>query len=214
MGNGRVFEDVFAYPRPPRLERTRLRLRVVWRPYHSSIRTCPSGSGSAGAQSGGAQQGPGARAAQLSGAQELVLADSTRAYRVLETSHPPTYYLPSEDVKTSLLSKSARSSFCEWKGVASYWDLQLPSSGGETTVKDRIWSYERPSASFAPIKDHLAFYASAGTTPAGQGGWLCFVEDEQVKAQEGDFYGGWTTAEIVSSRQGGKMKGGPGTWGW
>jgi hypothetical protein len=57
-----------------------------------------------------------------------LIADTTRAFRVLETSHPPTYYIPKEDVKMEhLSSSSAGGSSCEWKGRASYWDA---SAGG------------------------------------------------------------------------------------
>jgi uncharacterized protein (DUF427 family) len=96
----------------------------------------------------------------------------------LYRSHPPTYYLPPEDVNTSALKQNSRHTFCEWKGSASYFDFK-PSSGD--TVKSRIWTYETPSSRFKPIKGYFSFYA---------GPWKCYVDDEEVKPQPGDFYGG------------------------
>ena len=129
----------------------------------------------------------------------VVVAESSRALRVLETSHPPVFYLPPGDVRMDLLRASARrGSFCEWKGVASYWDLLVP---GEDAVAEAAWSYARPAASFAELKDHLAFYASRVDG--------CFVGEERVAAQPGDFYGGWITSWVR-----GPFKGGPGTMGW
>jgi hypothetical protein len=82
-----------------------------------------------------------------------------------------------------LTPSGGRQSFCEWKGLASYWTLSL---GGET-VAGRIWSYERPTAGFEPIRGHVSLYA---------GPWDCFVDGERVEPQPGDFYGGWVTSEI------------------
>lgn len=93
-------------------------------------------------------------------------------------SHPPTYYLPPEDVNTSALKQNSRHTFCEWKGSASYFDFK-PSSGD--TIKSRIWTYETPSSRFKPIKGYFSFYA---------GPWECYVDDAEVKPQPGDFYGG------------------------
>jgi uncharacterized protein (DUF427 family) len=123
---------------------------------------------------------------------ELV-ADTFRAYRVLETSHPPTWYVGPEDVVDGVLSRSsARSTMCEWKGAATYWDvLDLDSAA---------WSYEDPTPGFADLRGHLAF------SPAQL---ECFVDDERVRPQEGGFYGGWVTDDVV-----GPFKGAPGTWGW
>ncbi len=129
----------------------------------------------------------------------VVVAETPRALRVLETSHPPVFYLPPDDVRLELMRPSAaRGSFCEWKGVASYWTLAIP---GETAVADAAWSYARPSPGFLPLKDHLAFYASRVDE--------CWVDGERVQAQPGDFYGGW-----ITSRVRGPFKGGPGTGGW
>ncbi|SCV68605.1 BQ2448_726 [Microbotryum intermedium] len=169
-------ENVWDYPRPPALEKTLLRLRIVW--------------------------------ADEKG-QEVVLADTTSGYRVLETSHPPTYYIPPNDVKTEWLTKSPRSSFCEWKGQATYFNLQNPNSL-QPLVKDRIWAYSNPTPRFQNIKNYLSFYASSSSSSSNsEGRWRCFVDEEEVVPQDGDFYGGWKTSWIQ-----GKMKGGPGTWGW
>ncbi len=133
----------------------------------------------------------------------VVVAESSRALRVLETSHPPVYYLPPRDCQMDLLRPSARrGSFCEWKGAASYWDLVMPGDcGAEVRVAEVAWSYARPTALFAGLKDHLAFYASKVDA--------CFVGGERVAAQPGDFYGGWITSWVR-----GPFKGGPGTMGW
>ena len=103
-----------------------------------------------------------------------------------------------------LLRPSARrGSFCEWKGAASYWDLVMPGEdpGSEVVVAEVAWSYARPTAGFAGLRDHLAFYASKVDG--------CFVGGERVAAQPGDFYGGWITSWVR-----GPFKGGPGTMGW
>lgn len=126
-----------------------------------------------------------------------VIANSSRALRVLETSHPPVYYLPPEDVRPGVLTQAAGSSWCEFKGQARYWTLTL---NGQTRVA-AAWSYPQPSRGYTELTDYLAFYPSRVEA--------CFVGGEQVQAQAGDFYGGWITAEIN-----GPFKGGPGTQGW
>ena len=126
-----------------------------------------------------------------------VIAETTHGFRVLETSHPPVFYFPPEDVRTEFLTEAANSSFCEWKGRAGYYDLRV----GEKEVKNAAWVYANPTGRFAEIKDFIAFYPSKMDA--------CFVNDELVRSQEGDFYGGWITAEIV-----GPFKGGAGTFGW
>ncbi|NTW97588.1 MAG: DUF427 domain-containing protein [Oscillochloris sp.] len=125
------------------------------------------------------------------------IASTRRAYRVLETSHPPVYYLPPEDIQMQHLRRTARGSVCEWKGRAAYYTLTL----GGRTVEDVAWCYPSPTPEFAPISGYLAFYA--GPMDA------CYVGDERVTPQPGEFYGGWITSEIV-----GPFKGGPGSWGW
>ena len=127
-----------------------------------------------------------------------IIAETNCAFRVLETSHPPVYYFPPEDVRMEFLTESAgNSSFCEWKGRAGYYDLEV----GEKTVKNAAWFYPNPTKGFAEIENFIAFYPSKMDA--------CYVDDELVKTQEGDFYGGWITSEIV-----GPFKGGTGTWGW
>lgn len=127
-----------------------------------------------------------------------VLADTTRAYRVCETFHPPTYYLPPEDCNSALIKPSSGgTTFCEWKGRANYYDVVMPSGH---IVPRRIWSYKNPTPSFTPITGYLSFYASP---------FECYVDDERVEPQPGDFYGGWKTGWIE-----GPIKGSPGTTGW
>lgn len=126
-----------------------------------------------------------------------IIAETNRAFRVLETSHPPVYYFPPEDVRMEFLTENPQSSFCEWKGAASYCDLTV----GENSVRNAAWFYKNPTKEFAEIKNYLAFYPSKMDA--------CFVDGETVQSQEGDFYGGWITKNIV-----GPFKGGAGTWGW
>jgi uncharacterized protein (DUF427 family) len=128
----------------------------------------------------------------------IVVADSTRAFRVLETSHPPTYYLPLSDVRADLIVASPGSSFCEFKGRASYRTLLLPSG---RRIEDVAWTYPNPSAGFEAIAGHLAFYASKVDE--------AWVGDERARPQAGGFYGGWVTSRVV-----GPFKGEPGTLGW
>lgn len=125
------------------------------------------------------------------------IASTTGAYRVLETSHPPSFYIPAQDVDFKFLVSTPKQSYCEWKGAAAYWSVKV----GLQVEESAAWSYPKPTKRFAAIKDYVSFYPSRMHA--------CFVGDEQVQAQEGDFYGGWITSEIV-----GPFKGGPGTWGW
>ncbi|GAC1613495.1 MAG: DUF427 domain-containing protein [Vulcanimicrobiaceae bacterium] len=125
------------------------------------------------------------------------IARSTRAWRVLETSHPPVYYIPIADIEADVLSSADGESFCEWKGVAHYYDL----ISGTRRSPQAAWAYAHPATAFAPIANHLAFYASRVDA--------CYVNETRVQAQPGDFYGGWITPEIV-----GPFKGGAGTRGW
>ena len=129
----------------------------------------------------------------------VTVAETTRAMRILETSHPPVYYIPQEDIAMELVRESSRrGTFCEYKGVATYWDLVMP---GAKVVEGAAWSYARPSASYSALKDLLAFYASRVDE--------CWVDGEQVVPQPGDFYGGWITSHVK-----GPFKGAPGTMGW
>ncbi|MEH3035892.1 MAG: DUF427 domain-containing protein [Sphingomonas adhaesiva] len=127
----------------------------------------------------------------------LTVADTRAAVRTLETSHPPSWYIPPADVDAGLLRRSDRRSFCEWKGEATYWHLVI--DGREW--RDVAWSYASPTPAFAVLRDHLAFYAA----PLDE----CTVDGERVRAQPGGFYGGWITADLA-----GPFKGVPGSMGW
>lgn len=152
-------ESVWDYPRPPRVEPSQRRVRVV----HSGVS----------------------------------IADSVTASRVLETSHPPVYYLPPADVDLGFLRPNPRRTFCEYKGTAIYWDLvQLPAE-----VTEAAWSYPEPSPGYEELQDLIAFYP--GRVDA------CYLDNDLVIPQEGGFYGGWITSEIV-----GPFKGGAGSQGW
>lgn len=133
------------------------------------------------------------------------IADTHRAMRVLETSHPPVYYLPSADVRLEYFSRSSRTSFCEFKGNATYWTIRVGDRAStDLSVREAVnaaWSYESPTEDFQSLQSYLAVYPSRMDA--------CYVDGEQVQAQPGDFYGGWITAKIV-----GPFKGGAGTWGW
>ena len=163
----RTPEDVWSYPRPPRMELFRGSLRVV----HAGV--------------------------------EIVCG--AEAQRVLETSHPPTYYLPvgsfTEAGRSALRPSARRATACEWKGRASYFDLCLPGCAPIPAVG---WTYPSPCPAFAGLKNHVALYAG----PLD----LCEVDGEPVERQDGDFYGGWITSWIHGGERG--FKGGPGTWGW
>jgi uncharacterized protein (DUF427 family) len=127
----------------------------------------------------------------------VVVADTTNAVRVLETSQPPAYYLPPADVRTDLLEPSSRHTVCEWKGVADYWSFVVDGR----RVSDAAWSYPQPTGGFAAIAGHLAFYAQKVDE--------CWVDDERVVPNEGSFYGGWITSKVV-----GPFKGASGTLHW
>jgi len=121
-----------------------------------------------------------------------LIAESTDALRVVETSHPPAYYIPFADIAMAALTPSSATSWCEFKGRARYWDA--------TGVRSVGWSYPQPSGGYEMLREHLAFYP--GRVQAR-------VDDEPVISQPGDFYGGWITSRIR-----GPFKGGPGTSGW
>lgn len=152
-------ESVWDYPRPPRVEATAKRLRVVFN--------------------------------------GVLIAETTRAHRVLETSHPPVYYIPQADLQMQYLCPTPRQTYCEFKGAASYWTVSVDGK----TAENCGWSYENPAKGFEVIRGAIALYASHMEA--------CYVDDERVQAQAGDFYGGWITQDIV-----GPFKGGAGTWGW
>ena len=127
---------------------------------------------------------------------EVTIAQSDRALRVLETASPPTVYLPPGDVERSLLRSGRGRSICEWKGLASYWDVEVEG----LRIASAAWSYSRPRRRFAALKDHFAFFP---------GRVQCFLDAERVRPQDGDFYGGWITDDIR-----GPFKGAAGTLGW
>ncbi|MBZ5544256.1 MAG: DUF427 domain-containing protein [Acidobacteriia bacterium] len=126
-----------------------------------------------------------------------VVADTQRAMRVLETSHPPVYYIPRADLRADLLLADSPRTFCEFKGLASYWTLRVR----DKLSANAAWSYERPSPGYEAISGHLAFYVARVDA--------CFVNDERVQAQPGEFYGGWMTSEVI-----GPFKGKPGSARW
>jgi uncharacterized protein (DUF427 family) len=158
-------ESVWDYPRPPRVEPSRRRVRVEF--------------------------------------DGVTVADSTRALRVLETSGPPVYYVPPEDVRMDLLVPSGGpGTVCEWKGPAEYFDLRTGGRLGPGRLGRRAaWTYPEPNRGYEAIAGWIAFYA--GRVDA------CFLGDEPVRPQPGHFYGGWITSEVV-----GPFKGEPGTEGW
>jgi uncharacterized protein (DUF427 family) len=127
----------------------------------------------------------------------VTLADTMHGKRVLETSHPPVYYFPAQHVRMQCLVAVSGSSFCEWKGMARYFDAVVAGK----RVPRAAWAYPDPMPDFVAITDYLAFYAHLMDA--------CFVGDEQARPQPGSFYGGWITKDIV-----GPFKGGPGTAGW
>ena len=125
------------------------------------------------------------------------IAETDHAFRVLETSHPPVYYLPAGQVRMDFLVAAAGRSFCDFKGVAKYWSLDV----GGMRSEQAAWSYPHPVSAFAKIRDCIAFYASRVDE--------CWVSDERVQPQPGDFYGGWITSRVV-----GPFKGSDGTLRW
>ncbi|TNC70900.1 DUF427 domain-containing protein [Rubellimicrobium roseum] len=127
----------------------------------------------------------------------LHVADTRAAIRVIETSHPPSYYIPRADIRAGVLRPAPGRSFCEWKGEAVYWDVVV----GDEILSRVGWSYPRPTGPFAALRDHVAFYA----TPFDR----CAVDGETVTPQPGGFYGGWITSQVA-----GPFKGAPGSTWW
>lgn len=127
----------------------------------------------------------------------LVVADTTSSLRVLETSHPPTYYLPVGDFTGGLLRPGQGTSWCEWKGQASYYDLVV----GDAVLPAVAWSYLTPMKGFEALVDHVALYPGRVDR--------CTVDGEVVEPQPGSFYGGWITSRVT-----GPFKGVPGSSGW
>ena len=157
--NGKQYESVWDFPRPPRLESVPWRIRVIHR--------------------------------------ERTVAEAPYALRVLETSQPPAYYIAPEFVDLQLLEPSETTTYCEWKGWASYADVVVDGH----RAADAAWRYDRPSQGYRGLEGCYAFYAQRLDQ--------CLVDDELVLANEGGFYGGWITANVI-----GPFKGGPGTSHW
>ena len=127
----------------------------------------------------------------------VLIADTTAAWRILETTHPPTYYLPADGFVPGSATSSQRRSVCEWKGAAIYVTLQ----GGDRREVDAGWTYPDPRPPYEALRDHIAVYA--GRMDA------CTVGDHRVEPQPGGFYGGWVTPDLI-----GPFKGAPGTEWW
>ncbi len=152
-------ESVWNYPRPPKLEDSERRIKVVF---------------------GG-----------------VTLTYTRHARRILETSHPPVYYVPREDVRMEHLTLVEGTAFCEWKGRARYYDIETD----ERREPRAAWFYPDPVSAYRDLKDHIAFYPALMDT--------CWVDRKKVRAQAWGFYGGWITSDIVVP-----FKGGPGSWSW
>ncbi|MGI8484250.1 MAG: DUF427 domain-containing protein [Thermomicrobiales bacterium] len=127
----------------------------------------------------------------------IVIAESRSTIRVLETSHPPVYYIPPEDVRVELLMPELHMTFCEWKGIARHYALKLNGK----RIESAAWCYPEPEPGFEAIMTYIAFYPSKVDR--------CTVDGVDVIPQAGDFYGGWITPDIV-----GPFKGDPGTESW
>jgi len=125
------------------------------------------------------------------------VCETRSSWQVLETSHPPTYYLPRAAFAAGSLRPAAGHSFCEWKGSASYLDVV----GGTAVAERAAWFYPTPSREFAVLVDHVALYPGAMDS--------CLVDGERVLPQPGGFYGGWVTSAVA-----GPFKGVPGSNGW
>ena len=152
-------ENVWDYPRPPRLEKVDFNVKV----YFNNVK----------------------------------IADSVNTYRVLETSHPPVYYIPIEDIRKEFLKVTDYTSFCEFKGNAGYYDLEV----NDKKVSNAGWYYPSPVKEYELIKNYVAFYPQKMDE--------CYIDDEKVIHQKGNFYGGWITENIV-----GPFKGHAGTESW
>jgi uncharacterized protein (DUF427 family) len=126
-----------------------------------------------------------------------LIADTVNAVRVLETSHPPVFYLPIADFAEGALATASGSSFCEFKGAARYLDVR----GGGLVAAGAAWNYPNPTPGFDMLADRVAVYAG----PMDE----CMVGDDVVVPQPGGFYGGWVTSSVV-----GPFKGVPGSMGW
>jgi uncharacterized protein (DUF427 family) len=126
-----------------------------------------------------------------------LIADTTEAWCVLETSHPPTYYLPADAFTPGALRAAEGTSFCEWKGTADYLDVVA----GRHVARRAAWTYPDPVPAYAALRGHVAVYPGAMDA--------CTVDGVTVVPQPGGFYGGWITPRVV-----GPFKGSAGTLGW
>jgi uncharacterized protein (DUF427 family) len=127
----------------------------------------------------------------------ILIAETHQSKRVLETSHPPVYYIPPQDIQMAYLVQTQHATWCEWKGRAAYYTVAVDKRQEENAA----WFYPEPTPPFAALKEYVAFYPQRMDA--------CFVDGERVIPQPGGFYGGWITSDIV-----GPFKGEPGTWGW
>lgn len=127
----------------------------------------------------------------------ILIADSSSAKRMIEKSSPPVYYIPREDIEMKYLVPSSKITVCEWKGEAMYYSVSVH----DRVAENAAWCYADPVTGYESIKDYIAFYPQMMDA--------CFVDGELAKAQPGRFYGGWITSDIV-----GPFKGEPGTEGW
>jgi uncharacterized protein (DUF427 family) len=127
----------------------------------------------------------------------VVVADTTRAKRMLETSHPPTYYLPPEDVRLDLFTPTTRQTVCEWKGCARYYTI----TANGRAAPNAAWSYPAPQPPYEELAGYVAIYPHVMDA--------CLVDGERARPQPGKFYGGWITADVV-----GPFKGELETWDW
>ena len=128
---------------------------------------------------------------------ERTIVDTKASVRTLETSHPPSYYIPPDAIAPGVLRRAGGTSFCEWKGTAIYWDIII----GNVVLPRVGWSYPDPSPAFAILRGHVAFYAAPFER--------CSINGHTVVPQAGGFYGGWITSELA-----GPFKGVPGSMGW
>lgn len=127
----------------------------------------------------------------------LLIADSTQTKRVLEKAHPPCYYIPMSDIQMHYLKPNNEISFCEYKGKASYFNVEI----GEDVLQDIAWTYLKPTSKYTQLTGYIAFFAGKGCD--------CYVHDELASPQPSEFFGGWITSDIV-----GPFKGEEGTWDW
>jgi uncharacterized protein (DUF427 family) len=127
----------------------------------------------------------------------LLIANTTQSKRVLEKAHPPCYYIPMADIQMHYLKINGEISFCQYKGKASYFNLEV----GTEIITDLAWTYLKPTSKYTQLTGYVAFFAGKGCD--------CYVGEELASPQPSEFFGGWITADIV-----GPFKGEDGTWDW